>query len=230
MPCSVPARTPRWKLALTVALRVLALMSPFAFAGRLNWWRGWLFFASTLLAALVSIAVLALKNRSLLGRRLERPVGAERFDQIVLVTMAVGFLGLFAVAGLDVRFGWSQLGETWAWAGLALEMLGFVPIIGSVAMNPFLETQVRIQDESGHQVMTSGPYRVVRHPMYAGLMLLLPGAGLVLGSSWAFAPIGILMVTLVVRTQLEDRILKARLPGYEAYCRQTRYRLIPGVW
>ena len=227
---SRPAGTPRWQLALRSFLRVLVLLLPFAFAGRLNWWRGWLFFASMLLAALVSYAALSRRSPGLLNRRLERPRGAEPFDRYVLAVLMAGFLGLFAVAGLDARFGWSQLGAAWVGPGLALEVLGFVPIYLAVAGNPFLESQVRIQRELGHQVMTTGPYGVVRHPMYAGLLLMLPGGGLILGSAWAFVPIGLLMATFVVRTVLEDQSLRRKLPGYEAYCSRTRHRLVPGVW
>jgi hypothetical protein len=107
---------------------------------------------------------------------------------------------------------------------------GFVPIYLAIAENPFLERHVRVQTELGHHVITTGPYRVVRHPMYSGLMLLLPGCALVLGSAWSFAPITMLMATFIVRTVLEDGALWSELPGYKEYCTRTRYRLVPGVW
>ena len=222
--------TPSWKLALRAVFRALTLLLPFAFAGRLDWWRGWLFAGSLLLIAGVSFAVLRRKNPLLTRRRLDRQPGVKRFDRFVLAVAAVGFLSFYAVAGLDARYGWSQLSAAWIWPGIALELLGFVPIYLAIAENPFLERQVRVQTELGHHVITTGPYRVVRHPMYAGLMLLLPGCALVLGSGWGFAPITMLMATFIVRTVLEDGVLWRELSGYKEYCTRTRYRLVPGVW
>ncbi|MGB9456306.1 MAG: isoprenylcysteine carboxylmethyltransferase family protein [Bryobacteraceae bacterium] len=224
------AQTPSWKLALQAIFRALTFLLPFAFAGRLDWWRGWLFVGSLLLIAGVSFAVLRRKNPDLTRRRLDRQPGVKRFERFVLAAMAVGFLSFYAVAGLDARYGWSQLSAAWIWPGIALELLGFVPIYLAIAENPFLERQVRVQTELGHHVITTGPYGVVRHPMYAGLILLLPGCALVLGSAWSFAPIALLMATFIVRTVLEDGALRRELPGYEEYCTRTRYRLVPGVW
>jgi len=166
----------------------------------------------------------------LLRRRLEWQPGVKRFESFVLAAAIVGFLSFYAVAGLDARYGWSQLSAAWIWPGIALEFLGFVPIYLAIAENPFLERQVRVQTELGHHVITTGPYRVVRHPMYSGLMLLLPGCALVLGSAWSFAPITMLMATFIVRTVLEDGALWRELPGYKEYCTRTPYRLVPGVW
>jgi protein-S-isoprenylcysteine O-methyltransferase Ste14 len=228
--CSMSAQTPTWKLALRAIFRALTFLLPFAFAGRLDWWRGWLFVGSLLLIAGVSFAVLRRKNPDLMRRRLEWQPGVKRFERFVLAVAIVGFLSFYAVAGLDARYGWSQLSAAWIWPGIALELLGFVPIYLAIAENPFLERQVRVQTELGHHVIATGPYRVVRHPMYSGLMLLLPGCALVLGSAWGFAPITILMATFIVRTVLEDGALRRELPGYEEYCTRTRYRLVPGVW
>jgi protein-S-isoprenylcysteine O-methyltransferase Ste14 len=224
------AQTLRWKLALRAIFRALTFLLPFAFAGRLDWWRGWLFVGSLLLIAGVSFAVLRYKNPDLTRRRLESQPGVKRFDKLVLAAAIVGFLSSYAVAGLDARYGWSQLSAAWIWPGIALELLGFVPIYLAIAENPFLERQVRVQTELGHRVITTGPYRMVRHPMYSGLMLLLPGCALVLGSAWGFAPIAMLMATFIVRTALEDDALCRELPGYKEYRTRTRYRLIPGVW
>src|SRR5208283_459638 len=228
--CSVSAQTPSWKLALRAIFRALTFLLPFVFAGRLDWWRGWLFVGSLLIIAGVSFGVLRRKNPDLMRRRLEWQPGVKRFDRFVLAATIVGFLSFYAVAGLDARYGWSQLSAAWVWPGIALEFLGFVPIFLAIAENPFLERQVRVQTELGHHVITTGPYRVVRHPMYAGLMLLLPGCALVLGSGWGFAPITMLMATFIVRTVLEDGVLWRELPGYKEYCTRTRYRLVPGVW
>ncbi len=227
---SIPAQTPSWKLALRAIFQGLTFLLPFAFAGRLNWRRGWLFSGTLLLIAGVSFAVLRRKNPDLMRRRLEWQPGVKRFDRFVLAAAAAVFLGFYAVAGLDARYGWSQLGPAWIWPGIALELLGSLAIFLAIAENPFLERQVRVQTELGHRVIATGPYRVVRHPMYCGLMVSLPGSALVLGSAWGFAPIAMLMATFIVRTALEDGALRRELPGYQEYCARTRYRLVPGVW
>ena len=119
--CSMSAQTPGWKLALQAIFRALTFLLPFAFAGRLDWWRGWLFVGSLLLIAGVSFAVLRRKNPDLMRRRLEGQPGVKRFDKLVLAAAAVCFLGFYAVAGLDARYGWSQLSVAWIWPGMALE-------------------------------------------------------------------------------------------------------------
>ncbi len=205
-----------WKLALRAICRALLFLPPFAFAGRLDWWRGWLFVGSMLLIAGVSFAVMRRRNPELMRRRLEPQPGVKGFERFVVVAAFIGFLSFYAVAGLDVRYGWSQLSAAWVWPGIALELLGFVPIYLAIAENPFLERQVRIASEVGHHVITTGPYRVVRHPMYAGLLLVLLGWPLILGSAWSFAPITMLMATFIVRTVLEDGALWRELPGYRS--------------
>jgi protein-S-isoprenylcysteine O-methyltransferase Ste14 len=89
---------------------------------------------------------------------------------------------------------------------------------------------VRIQEDRGHQVVTGGPYRYVRHPMYVGIILLFPCMALFLGSWWAWVPAMLIAMLMVIRAALEDRTLQAELPGYAEYARQVRYRLLPGVW
>ena len=100
----------------------------------------------------------------------------------------------------------------------------------AMAANPFLSTIVRIQDDRGQYVVTSGPYRYVRHPMYAMILLMYPGIALLLGSWWALLPAAVIISVFAIRTALEDKTLLAGLPGYPEYAQHTRYRLIPRVW
>jgi protein-S-isoprenylcysteine O-methyltransferase Ste14 len=97
-------------------------------------------------------------------------------------------------------------------------------------VNRNLEQTVRIQNDRGHRVATEGPYRWVRHPMYLGMVLALPGSVLLLGSAWAFVPAAVALAALVARTALEDRTLRRDLEGYSEYSKRTPYRLIPGLW
>jgi len=114
--------------------------------------------------------------------------------------------------------------------GLAGILAGYA--LGSYALveNRFFSGMVRIQTERGHQVVSSGPYRWLRHPGYAGALITYLGTPLFLDSVWGFVPVVLLAILLVVRTRLEDRTLQEELPGYRDYAGRVRYRLLPGVW
>ena len=129
-----------------------------------------------------------------------------------------------------VRFQWTSMQSSLLYVGVAMHVLGMIPVLGSLLSNPHLETTVRIQTDRGHRVVTDGPYRYVRHPMYVGINLAFWGWSLVLGSWVAFGVACVVVVLLVVRTALEDKTLRNELPGYMEYCEKTRYRLIPGMW
>jgi protein-S-isoprenylcysteine O-methyltransferase Ste14 len=135
------------------------------------------------------------------------------------------------VAGLDaVRFRWSSMPFATVYLGLALLACGMALIAWAMAVNPFAERSVRIQSERGQTTVTTGPYRIVRHPMYLGALMMFPATGLVFGSWWTVV-IGIILALLFVwRTGMEDRFLFRELPGYPQFAATTRYRLLPGIW
>ena len=141
------------------------------------------------------------------------------------------FLAVYVVAGFDAgRFGWSAL-SPWLWPlGLALFLAGMALLIGSMVVNPFFEKTVRIQTERGHRVIDTGPYRIVRHPGYAGFFGWILATPLLLGAWWAFVPAILSVAVMVARTALEDRTLQAELPGYRDYANKVRFRLVPYVW
>ena len=113
---------------------------------------------------------------------------------------------------------------------LLVVALGYALWGWAMASNRYFSGLVRIQKERGHTVSTAGPYRLVRHPGYAGLILWTLATPLALGTLWAFVPAGLTVVAIVVRTALEDSTLRKELAGYDNYARQVRYRLLPGVW
>jgi protein-S-isoprenylcysteine O-methyltransferase Ste14 len=140
-------------------------------------------------------------------------------------------VSIYIVAGFDaVRFAWSDMAFDWWWLGLAVHVAGAWLFGWSMGVNPFFEKTVRIQTERGHRVIDSGPYGFVRHPGYLGFMGWGVAVPLLLGSWWAFLPVLLAMVGIVVRTALEDLTLREELEGYQAYTTRVRYRLIPGVW
>ncbi len=210
--------------------RALLLAPLFLAAGRLDWRRGWIFVALILFSTALNFALMRWKNPSLMRARLEKHDNVERFDRTFFRVSVPLVLLSFVVAGLDARYGWSSLDPRWLWAGVALHLAGTVPIALAAMTNPFMEVAVRIQQDRGHVPVSSGPYHFVRHPMYVGLLIMFVAWPLILGSLWAYLPLGALAVAYVVRTALEDRTLRRELPGYEDYAKLTRYRLLPGIW
>jgi len=139
-------------------------------------------------------------------------------------------LAHYFVAGLDARFGWSAV-------PIAAQVLGFLASGGALLLvgwtllsNPYASTAVRIQSERGHTVVSTGPYAFVRHPMYFAVLLYGIGSGPALGSWWAMLALLPVLIVFVRRTLVEDRMLHEELPGYEAYARRVRFRVIPGLF
>ena len=204
----------------------------FASARRLDWPGAWLYLAVVLLGEITSGAVLqALDPEVLRARaRLWRP-DTRRFERVILPLWLVVGYAAGVVAGLDARRpGWSPLPSGWTWPGLVLMASGYALATWAMAVNAFFELTVRIQTDRGQRVITSGPYRIVRHPGYLAALLGAVAAPLLVGSAWMFAPTSVLVALFAIRTALEDRTLQRELPGYRAYAERTRWRLVPGVW
>jgi len=135
------------------------------------------------------------------------------------------------IAGLDTRFGWTgRVALALQIVAIAIFMLGGALFSWAMVSNAYFSTVVRIQEDRGHTVCTTGPYRFVRHPGYVGAILQSLAVPLMLGSLWALVPGGLAALLIVARTALEDRTLWEELDGYKEYARRVRYRLLPGVW
>jgi protein-S-isoprenylcysteine O-methyltransferase Ste14 len=218
------------RLALPVTAQLLFLSTPFLAAGTTHWTRGWIWIGLAVFSFSVFFVVARVKNPGFLKTRLGTRMPTELFDRVFMTLYMIALVAFVVVAGLGARWGWSTPSVGWLYAGLALHLAAMVPLGAAVATNPYLEGTVRIQSERGHVAVTSGPYAVVRHPMYAGVAIMFLAWPLVLGSLWAYIP-GVCIVALFVfRTANEDRTLRRELAGYEDYTRRTRYRLVPGLW
>ena len=175
------------------------------------------------------------ENPGLLNQRGKRSkdltANAKRWDLFILLAYTLLLIIVPIVAGLDYRNGWSAAVSTIVHiVGIGLLLFGFVPLAGAMAANKFFDPTVRIQTEAGHRVMDNGPYRVVRHPGYVGVILHFIAVPIALGTWAALIPALIGAGLYVVRTTLEDRTLQQELPGYADFAKRTRYRLLPGVW
>lgn len=219
------------KLILTYLLMPLVLL---LIGWDLAWWQGWLYSVLFLLIGIGSRVIAEKRHPGLMAERSKFGKGqnVKPWDKVLAPLMAISLsFPLFIVAGLDHHFAWSTEFPIW------LNILGFLLIIFGYAFaswaiieNRFFSSVTRIQKERGHVVCDSGPYRIVRHPGYAGNIAPLAGIALALGSVWTLIPAIIALIITVIRTVLEDKTLHDELPGYRDYVRRVRYRLIPGVF
>jgi len=200
----------------------------------LGWWQAWVFSLLIVVAGIGGRLWAERRHPGLLAERarFEEAPDVKPWDKVLAPLMAVSVsFPLVIVAGLDHHFGWSPAFPTWLnLLGFILIGLGYSLAAWALAENRFFSGVVRIQAERGHVVCDSGPYRIVRHPGYAGNILPLPGIVLALGSAWTIIPAAVALIIAVIRTALEDRTLQEELPGYRDYARRVRYRLMPGIY
>lgn len=130
-----------------------------------------------------------------------------------------------------VRFGWSEPFPVWLEiAAMVVHLPCFLLILFVMRENTYLSRVVKIDEKRGHEVITTGPYAIVRHPMYTAVITMVLAMPIALGSRWGLIPAATMVVLLLARTALEDRTLHQELTGYQDYAEKTRYRLIPGIW
>lgn len=228
----VRRRIIQWLSKAVMGIIVYSLIL-FLSAGRLNWLWGWVLLALLTIHLAAQPLLLLPSNPELLAEREKGFLYKEvkGWDKW-LTTLAGGMMLLsWLVAGLDFRFQWTgPIPLIYHLGGFLITSLGYTLFMWAMLANAFFSEGVRIQPERGHIVATGGPYGYVRHPGYVGVILTHLATPFLLGSLWALLPALGLVVVFVGRTWLEDQTLLAELPGYKDYARQTRYRLLPGMW
>ena len=204
----------------------------FISAGTLAWINAWVYVGLVSIYWVINTVVLARVNPEMLNERGSViKEGTKGFDKIWVAIYPVLTFGNLVVMGFDaVRFQWSFMPLWLAILGIVIMIPASVISIWAMAVNKFFEWTVRIQDDRQQYVCTSGPYKIMRHPGYAGLIISILAYPLILGSWWGFVMSGILAIIVVIRTALEDRTLQNEMPGYREYAKQVKYRLIPLVW
>ncbi len=220
------------KRGLQVAIQMLLTAAIlFISSGRLDWWMAWVYVSIQVVGVSVNSAVLMRINPELIAERAKVREFTKRWDRILATLWGLLSLVALLIAGLDMRFGWSpKISPAVQVAALVLVVLGFSFSSWAIVSNAFFAGPVRIQEERGHAVCSSGPYRFVRHPGYAGWILSGIAMPVMLGSLWALIPAALAALFLVARTSLEDKTLQEELKGYEEYARDVHYRLVPGLW
>lgn len=216
-------------LQLLVSGLVLGL-AMFAPAGRVDWWQAWVFLGIYVGAIAFNALVVLRRDPELIAERAETKENAKRWDKSLTSGITLLTLSLLVVAGLDVRFGWSRVSFAVTLAGLLIIVAGNAVVSWAMAANRFFSRVVRIQDDRGHQVCSTGPYRLVRHPGYVGIIAYSLAMPFALGSLWAVIPALLVAAGFIVRTAFEDRTLHAELPRYPEYAARVRFRLLPGIW
>jgi len=211
-------------LAVTMALLL------FVAAGTISYWQGWIYLAVFFGASLLTTLYLMKRDPALLERRLSAgPFAEKRTSQrIIMVIASVSFLLLLVIPAIDHRFRWSQVPAPLVILSDFLVAVGFYLVFRVYRENTF--TSATIQVTENQKVITTGPYSIVRHPMYASSLLYVIGTPLALGSFWGIVAVVGFLPALIWRLKDEEQMLVTELPGYREYQHSVRYRLLPGVW
>jgi len=224
----VSLNTQAWLAILALAV-VMGLLL-FVPAGSLRYWHAWVYLAIFNGASILTTLDLMKRDPALLKRRMRGGPTAEKeaTQRIIMVFTSLGFIALLVVPALDYRFGWSTVPVPVVLVGDLLVVIGFYFIVLVYRENTFTSATVEIAENQ--TVISTGPYAIVRHPMYASALLYLFGTPLALGSYWGLIPLAVTAPFLVWRLLDEERLLARGLPGYPEYQSRVRYRLLPHVW
>jgi protein-S-isoprenylcysteine O-methyltransferase Ste14 len=230
---AVQTATSRQWIRLLVAYFSIPLVL-LACGGDIGWWQAWVYSVLIVAAGIGGRMWAERRHPGLMAERqnMESIQGAKAWDKVLapLMALSIGY-PLVIVAGLDHRYGWSTEFPLWLNVlGFILISLGYAFASWALAENRFFSSVVRIQTDRGHVVCDSGPYRMVRHPGYAGNIPPLLGIVLALSSVWTLIPAAVALIIAVIRTVLEDQTLQEELPGYRDYAQRVRYRLIPWIY
>ncbi len=200
---------------------------------RWDWWEAWVYAILSILSFAISRVLAARRHPDIIAERARymQHEDAKPWDKHLVPLFGLGSILIMVVTGLDALFGWSLT------FSLPLKILSLFAVLAGYALgssalieNRFFSSMVRLQTDRGHRVVSSGPYRWIRHPGYAGAILTYLATPAFLDSAWAFLPVLFIIIILVIRTALEDRFLQDELGGYHDYIKRVRYRLLPGVW
>src|SRR5215813_143364 len=219
----------RARLALAVLAVVMGLLL-FVPAGTIHYWQAWVYLSIFMGASALTTLYLMRKDPALLERRMRGGPTAEKqpAQKFIMLFASIGFIALLVVPALDHRFGWSTVPLGVVVAGDVLVAIGFYLIFLVYRENPF--TSATIEVAENQKVISTGPYAIVRHPMYASSFLYILGTPLALGSYWGLVPIAAMMPFLIWRLFDEERFLASNLPGYTEYQNRVRHRLVPFLW
>ncbi|HWR25938.1 MAG TPA: isoprenylcysteine carboxylmethyltransferase family protein [Methanosarcina sp.] len=205
-------------------------LSLFLPAGSFNFWQAWVYLIIFIVSSAAVTVYLWKKDPKLLESRVKAGPGAEKekAQKIIQLFASICFIAILVIPSLDHRFGWSNVQLYIVVAGNILVVLGFFLIFLVFKENTFAAATVEMSTDQ--KVITTGPYSIVRHPMYISALIMLFGTPLALGSWWGLVTLIPMTLIIVLRLLDEEKFLLKNLRGYKEYCQKTRYRLIPFIW
>ncbi len=213
-------------LFLFVAMAALLFVP----AGTIDYWQAWTFLAVYFACSIALSLYLMIADPALMQRRMRGGPTAEKepVQKIIMIITSLGFVGLLVVPALDHRFVWSQMSPIVALAGDVLVAIGWLAIFVVFRENSFTSATIELAPDQ--KVISTGPYALVRHPMYAGALVMLLGIPIALGSWWGILVFAAILPALIWRLFEEEKFLARNLVGYVEYQNKVRYRLIPAIW
>jgi len=196
-------------------------------AGSFAYWQGWLFIFTLFMPVSFVVSYLLKHDPTLLIRRMQYKEKEAKQKIIVQITGLIFFIGI-TVPGLDYRYGWSHVPVWLVIVSNLLMLIGYILVFLVFKENSYTSRIVEV--EKGQKVIATGPYSVIRHPMYAGVILMYLTMPLALGSYWAILFFIPTVPMIIFRALEEEKLLLKDLKGYREYCRKVKYRIIPGIW
>jgi len=223
-------KIPVKKILRNLMILIFIGIVTFLIAGSPGWWNGWIFYGMTITYGLISGWVFKRKHPDLIKERLEDHENIKPWDRIIMKLFLILALIALILAALDFRFGWSHIMPILVATGIAGNIISSSLGLRATSENRFFSSHIRIQNDRGHKVCNTGPYRYIRHPGYLSAIIMWLSFPLMMGSWWTYIPEILLIILFVIRTELEDRTLKKELEGYRDYTEKTPFKLIPGIW
>lgn len=205
---------------------ILGLMF-FLPAGTLRYWQAWVYLTILCVPMLFAVVLLFKRDPGLLERRLQMKEKEREQKRIIKISYLI-FAAIYLLPGFDRRYGWSSVPAGWVIAADILVLAGYALCLRVLWENSYASRIIEVEREQ--RVITTGPYAVVRHPMYSAVLIMYSISPLALGSIWALISVPFLAALLVARIWDEEKLLADKLEGYRDYMQRVRYRIIPGVW
>ncbi len=216
------------KLALRFLLGLVVVGALlFIPAGSLRFWQGWAYLVIWLVPSLLACAYFYKRDPELIERRLQRKEKVHE-QKLIMKFVYVTYVAAFLLPGFDHRFGWSHPPLWLTILSQAFVLGGWLMVFWALKANSFAAATIRVEPDQ--KVISSGPYRIVRHPMYLGASVMFLFVPLALGSYFALPAFALLIPLIVLRLLNEEKVLRQELPGYAEYCVHTRFRLVPFIW
>lgn len=211
--------------------RVIGMALFFVAAGTFNDIRGIVNISLYFIVSVIACMLMLLSHSDALNERGKKQENTKNWDKVLLpLLVLLAYYGIYIIAGLGNRFNWDRLPMEYFYSGLILYLLSCVFTVWPVLENKHFEETARVQENRGHKVITTGPYRIIRHPGYAGLFTWAIASYLMFGTLYVGIVSLVIIVILCIRTYMEDKMLKNELAGYLEYTQKVKYRLIPFVW